>query len=102
MLQVLLEKPVLASSEQAGSTDSGCVNATVNLTAPVTVRVAVNWWLPPDIGADVGFAAWLVEPGALVEPASAGPFVAGAAVVDELHAAITSAAPARINPNRRI
>jgi hypothetical protein len=53
----LLEKPVLASAEQAGSTDSGCVNVAVNLTAPVTVRVAVNWWLLPDTGAVVGFAA---------------------------------------------
>jgi hypothetical protein len=56
MLQVLFEKPVLASTEQAGSTDSGCVNVTVNLTAPVTVSVAVNWWLPPDSGAVVVFA----------------------------------------------
>jgi hypothetical protein len=57
MLQVLLEKPDLASAEQAGSTDNSCVNVTVNLTAPVTVRVAVNWWLLPDTGAVVGFAA---------------------------------------------
>jgi hypothetical protein len=56
MLQVLLEKPVLASEEQAGSADSGCVNVTVNLTAPVTVRVAVNWWVPPDTAPVVGFA----------------------------------------------
>jgi hypothetical protein len=92
----------LASAEQAGSTDSESVNVSVNLTAPVTVRVATNWWLPPETGAVVGFAAWLVEPGALEEPAGADPFVGGAEAVDELHAASTSAAPARINPNRRI
>jgi hypothetical protein len=43
-----------------------------------------------------------VEPGALDEPAGADPFVAGVELVDELQAAITSAAPARINPNRRM
>jgi hypothetical protein len=54
---VLLEKPVLASAEQAGSADSDWVKESVNLTAPVTVSVAVNWWLPPAAGAVVGLAA---------------------------------------------
>jgi hypothetical protein len=57
MLQVLSVKPVWARAEQAGSTDSERVNGSVNLTAPVTVSVAVNWWLPPDTGAVVEFAA---------------------------------------------
>jgi hypothetical protein len=42
MLHVLPVKPVLAISEQAGSTDSDWVKVRVNLTAPVTVRVAAN------------------------------------------------------------
>jgi hypothetical protein len=37
-----------------------------------------------------------------VDPAGADPFVAVAPVVDELQPAITSAAPARTKPKRRI